>query len=138
MALNLSNPNEITKGDFLKAVKIHDYDIIESKKYDMLKKTLNETLEKSEKDELSKEEKDNSEIVKSELDSLNKITVLSEDFTKSILYVREKQIDFDKEGLEKGELGEIITAVSGTYLDTELNRKLNRVGEKYGEVKIEE
>lgn len=144
MALNLSNPKEMTRGDFEKMIKIHDIDVFESKKVEFLQKALNDTLEKSEKGELSEEnklsdeEKNNSEIVKAELDSLEKITVLNDDFSKSIFFVREKQVDFDKDGLEKGELGEIITAKSGTFLDTELNRKLERVGKKYGEVKNEE
>ncbi len=138
MALNLSNPGEITRGDFEKMVKIHDVDVFESKKVELLQKALSDTLEKSEKDELSTEEKNNSEIVKAELDSLEKITVLNDDFSKSIFFVREKQVDFDEDGLKKGDLGEIITAKSGTYLDTELNRQLDRVGKKYGEVKNEE
>lgn len=135
MTLNVSNPDEMTRGDFNKMVKIDDLEVFESKRVDNLQKSLSDTLEKAEKDELSDEEKNKSDIVKSELESLTKYTILNDDFSKSIYYTREKQIVFDEDGLEKGENGEIISAKSGTYLDTELNRKLNRVGEKFGEKK---
>ena len=52
---------------------------------------------------------------------------------KSIMYVRPKQVEWDEPELIKGEDGEEIEkARSGKYTDTPLNRKLGRVGQKYG------
>lgn len=55
-----------------------------------------------------------------------------QDIQKSIYYVREKQIEWDSEEFEKSEGGEILKARSGIYKDTALNRKMGRVGQRFG------
>lgn len=137
MHLNLTNPTEMTRDDFKRIVQLNNFEVFNSDKVDAMQKGLGETIQKSESGEISEEEKNKSDIIKAELGSLTKVIVLNDDLKKSEYFVRDKQVEFDEKGLEKGENGEIISAKSGTFIDTELNRKLNRVGEKFGEEKIE-
>lgn len=49
------------------------------------------------------------------------------DIQKSIYYIREKQIEW-----EKNNEGDLLKARAGTYTNTATNRRLHRVGSKYG------
>lgn len=62
--------------------------------------------------------------------------VLRDDFSKAVVYTRREQIAWD--GAERGEFGEILKARGGVYKLTGENKKLGRVGQKYGEVNSNE
>jgi hypothetical protein len=87
-------------------------------------------------DELQKSEYD---TMVAELRSFSAVDVYDQEgltITKSTVYVRPKQVEWDEQSIEKSEDGEEIEkARSGVYTDTALNRKLGRVGQKYGNKK---
>lgn len=62
--------------------------------------------------------------------SLNRQEIRNDDLTKSVVYWREQQVDWDK-----AENGTIMKARSGVYKDTPVNRKKGVVGMKYGQEK---
>ena len=65
--------------------------------------------------------------------SLSRVEVTNEDLTKSILFYREQQVEWDK-----AEDGTSMKARSGIYKDTPANRKKGIVGMRYGQVKKQE
>lgn len=73
--------------------------------------------------------------LKNEVAAFTKVEVWEEDkqstIVKSEYYIREKQVDFTDE-IVKSENGEDETITKGTYRDTALNRKLERVGAEFG------
>lgn len=106
---------------------------------------LKDTLVKAEVDELDEKEKSVVDEFNAEFTSFQKIQVISsptkDDLHKGLkydnFYIRERQVEFTEEiiksednGLEKGRVG--------IYTDTSLNRKLGRVGAKYGQHKQKE
>ena len=137
MGLNLTNSNELIREDFNKMVTINDFEVFSDQKVKVLQVNLDKIIEKSEKDELSEQDNDTSKILKAEIGSLLKFTIVNDDFSKSVLYVRPKQIGTKEDNIQKGELGEILDIKSGVYLDTELNRELGRVGKQLREVNEE-
>lgn len=64
--------------------------------------------------------------------SLNRVVVVNDDLTKSVVYWREQQVEWDK-----AEDGTLIKARSGVYKDTLANRKKGIVGQRYGGKKEE-
>jgi len=64
--------------------------------------------------------------------SLNRVTVVNDDLTKSVVYWREQQVEWDK-----AEDGTLMKARSGVYKDTLANRKKGIVGQRYGGKKEE-
>lgn len=64
--------------------------------------------------------------------SLNRVVVVNDDLTKSVVYWREQQIEWDK-----AENGTLMKARSGVYKDTPANRKKGIVGQRYGGKKEE-
>lgn len=64
--------------------------------------------------------------------SLNRVTVVNDDLTKSVVYWREQQVEWDK-----AEDGTLMKARSGVYKDTPANRKKGIVGQRYGGKKEE-
>lgn len=104
-----------------------------------------EVLQKGERGTLEDFEVPEYDILKAELASFVQIEVINPSqesqfrIEKSIMYVRPKQVEWDEPELIKGEDDtEIMKARSGRYKDTPLNRKLGRVGQKYGGEKKEE
>lgn len=65
--------------------------------------------------------------------SLSRVEVTNEDLTKSILFYREQQVEWDK-----AEDGTLMKARSGIYKDTPANRKKGIVGMRYGQAKKQE
>jgi hypothetical protein len=122
----ISNPQEIYEGDFNDMLKKGDFEVFSKSQIDSFLNDLGSILEKAEHSELDDDDKDKIEIAKAEIASFSKFTVLDNEFNKSLKYVRTRQIEWDK-----GEGEEIQKSDSGTYLDTNLNRSLNRVGLKY-------
>lgn len=62
--------------------------------------------------------------------SLNRVEVINDDLTKSIMFYREQQVEWDQD-----ENGVLMKARSGVYKDTPANRKKGIVGQRYGETK---
>lgn len=123
--LNITNRNEFTKQDFDKFVKDLNLEVFEFNKVQGFAKSINDLIKKSETEELSKSETDTIEKGTVEVQHLHKLVVVGEDLQKSIVYVRPQQIGWSEE-ITKSESGEEIT--KGVYLDTELNKALDRVG----------
>jgi len=90
-------------------------------------------------EELDEFQKSEYETMVEELRSFSAVDVYDQEgltIKKSKVYVRPKQVEFDEVTIEKSEDGEEIEkARSGVYTDTALNRKLGRVGQKYGSKK---
>ena len=130
-----TNPNEVTKSEWDKLVKSNEWEIYTPEQTATVFGNLTELLKKGEDAELIKS-------TTAELGALTKYTVnefVKGDIIKSDFYVTEKQIQWD-ETFEKSENGGNQT---GVFLDTSLNRELNRVGEtlekgKKAVVKVEE
>lgn len=59
--------------------------------------------------------------------SLNRVEVLNDDLTKSVMFYRESQIEWDRD-----ENGQLMKSCSGVYKDTPANRKKGIVGQRYG------
>ena len=113
--------------DFTEMVNINDLEVFEKSQVDHYINQLGSILEKSESSELTKEDKGVENLIKSELNSLSPYLVKSDDNTDVLMFVRKKQVEWDKD-----EEGNLMKGVCGIYLDTPLNRKLDRVGLKYG------
>lgn len=62
--------------------------------------------------------------------SLSRVEVINNDLTKSIMFYREQQVEWDR-----AEDGTLMKARSGIYKDTPANRKKGIVGQRYGETK---
>jgi hypothetical protein len=98
---------------------------------------IKETLQKSELDELNDIEKGEIDNFKEEINSFTPVEVISpndDSLQKGLKYetffIREQQVEWDK--VEKGLNDDIEKARSGVYKDTALNRKMGRVGSKFG------
>ena len=110
--------------EFFEQVKKNDWEVYTSDQIASFIK--DEVFNKS----LSEEDR---EVAAIEYSSLKKQEVVNEDMTKSIFYYRESQIEWDKT-----EDGTLMKARSGVYKDTPTNRRLKRVGKRYGSKKGEE
>jgi hypothetical protein len=130
------NQNEITKSEFDDMVKLKDLEVWSKHQVDSFIVDYGREIEKGEIDDftsLSEDQKDLFKSFEAEIKSLDKWIVTDYDdelrrINKSIIFTRDKQVDFD---LIENE-GELLKARSGVYRDTELNRKLDRVGKPFG------
>jgi len=129
--LEFTNPNEMSREHFDQMISVHNLEKHREISILGLHKSILGDIEKGEADELSEERKAEIDLVKAELNSLQRVVVCNDDLTKSIYYVREAQVEFSG-NVEKDEEGFITKAEKGSYLDTELNRTLGRVGKEYG------
>jgi hypothetical protein len=128
--------NTITKGDFLRMVKLHHLEVLTQAQLSQNTKVINGYMQKALTAELSADEVADSNAMISDVGSLQQWEVLRDDFTKAVVYTRREQVDW--EGAERGEFGELIKARGGVYKLTGENKKLGRVGQKYGEEKKED
>jgi len=122
--------NSITKDDFLKMVKLQHLEVITQNQLSHNTQIIKSYMEKSLVSELSDIEKSNANMLVEEVGSLQSWEVMRDDFTKAICYTRREQVDW--QDVERGEFGEIIKAKGGIYKPTSENKKLGRVGRKYG------
>lgn len=118
----ISNLNEIYKGDFDQMVAMQGLETFSKAAVDAFYNQFGDILQKSEENELSSEDKNQMELIKAEVNSLKMWEVLDDKFNKSVVFTRPSQIDIEK----------------GIYKDTALNRKMGRVGQKWGGKKEEE
>lgn len=122
--------NTITKSDFLTMVKLNHLEVLTQDQVTENCKLVQSYIRKSLVNELDEIEKADSNTIITELGFLEKWEVMRDDFSKSIVYTRRAQIDWEEP--EYGELGELVKAKGGVYKDTHENKKLGRVGQKYG------
>ena len=127
--------NTITKSDFLTMVKLNHLEVLTQDQVTENCKLVQSYIRKSLVNELDEIEKADSNTIVTELGFLEKWEVMRDDFSKAIVYTRRTQIDWEEP--EYGELGELVKAKGGVYKDTHENKKLGRVGQKYGEKKSE-
>lgn len=124
----ISNPNEVTKGEFDKLNKEESFDLFTPQQVSIVASELASLIKKAETSELTAEETD---LIKSgtiELKNLTKYTInemVSGRIVKNDVYTQPKQVKWE-ETLEKSENGANI--IKGVFLDTPLNQELNRVG----------
>lgn len=119
--------NNITRGDFEKSLKLQGLEAFTEEQVSAWVTGTRELIEKSEREELSDIEKSSIEEFKVDVLSLKRVTVVEDDLTKSTMFIRPAQVIWDVT-----EDGEILKARSGTYANTPENKKLGRVGQKYG------
>lgn len=112
---NVSNLNEIHKSDFDTMVALNGLEVFNHAAVNAFFNQFGNILEKGEENELTSEDKSNMALIKAEINSLKRHVVINDKFEKSIAYTRPIQVDIEK----------------GIYLDTDLNRKLNRVGKTF-------
>jgi hypothetical protein len=124
----------ITKGDFLTMVKLNHLEVLTQEQLDRNTQILKSYMEKALTSELSEGEKGNADAMIDDVASFQKWCVLRDDFSKAIVYTRREQIAWDEP--ERGEFGEILKARGGVYKPTAENKKLGRVGQKYGEHEV--
>lgn len=125
--------NTITKGDFLTMVKLNHLEVLTQAQLSQNTKVIHAYMQKALTAELSAEEVADGNAMISDVGHLQQWEVLRDDFTKAVVYTRPEQVLW--EDAERGEFGEIVKAKSGTYKLTTENKKLGRVGQKYGESK---
>jgi hypothetical protein len=124
-----NNATLIYHKDFTSMVEVNDLEVFEKSQVDYYLNQLGSVLEKSESFELTVEDKEKETLIKSELNSLSVYLVKSDDNTDTLKFVRTKQVDWNKD-----EEGNLMKGISGTYLNTQLNRELGRVGLDYDNV----
>lgn len=130
----------LTQNKFDKMIVERGFEVYSQKQFNDFIESNREILVKGEQGDFSDElEKGEYENLKEEIRSFSPIEVVTQSeesrfrIEKSIVLVREKQVEFDEPELIKGEDGEMIEkARGGVYTNTSLNRKLGRVGQKYG------
>lgn len=124
---------EITHSEFEKSCKLFGYETFSDKQVETYIQDAKLLIEKSEKEELNDIEKSQLDEFNVNCASLKQINVVNDDLTKSLIYFRPAQVIWDKD-----ENGEIMKSRAGTYADTPQNKKLGRVGQKFGGQKQEE
>jgi hypothetical protein len=125
--------NTITKGDFLQMVKLNHLEVLTQEQLSRNTQILKTYMEKALVSDLSDVEKGEANVIIDEVGSFQQWCVLRDDFSKAIVYTRPEQIAWDEP--ERGEFGELLKARGGVYKPTGENKKLGRVGQKYGEGK---
>lgn len=124
----ITNKNEITKGEFDELNEINDFDQFSREQVTQEFLGLAALIKKAESEEISDDEVDIIKSTTAELKSLTKYTInekVDGRIVKSDVYVMPKQVKWFDD-LEKSETGETIE--KGIFLDTDLNRELERVG----------
>jgi len=123
------NKNEITKSEYDQLKELRKFDEFTPEQVLSAKLSIHSLIKKGETQELTQDELD---IIKSGTEELNNLTrytineMINGRICKSDIYVQPMQVMWE-DTLEKSLDGETIK--KGIYLDTELNRKLDRVGD---------
>ena len=128
----------LTREELDKLIKSNDLERYTQQQFKQFVESNEEILIKGEKDELDDIEKSEYDTLIAELQSFTTVNVFDyapeskNRIIKSIEFVRPKQVEWDE--IEKSEEA-FSKARAGIYTDTPLNRKLGRVGQKYGSKK---
>jgi hypothetical protein len=127
----------VSKKDFDLFVRDNNPEVFNQEAVSNWISDIKETLQKSELDELNDIEKGEIDNFKEEINSFTPVEVISpndDPLQKGLKYetffIREQQVEWDK--VEKGLNDDIEKSRSGVYKDTALNRKMGRVGSKFG------
>lgn len=133
------NTLSLTQSEFDKLMKSADFEQYTKEQFDSFIISNEELLIKangtSELDDLEKSEYN---IINSEINSFSMVEVwglkegTKSDIQKSVCYIRPKQVEWTEELIKSEGSDEMIKSKSGVYTDTYLNRKLGRVGQRYG------
>lgn len=134
---------KITSKQFEELKRLYNPEIFTEAQMGAWVEGLKDTLTKAEVDELDEMEKAVVDEFNHEFMSFVKVQVISapseSELSKGLKYdnffIREKQVEWT-EAIEKSEDGAEEKTRTGIYLDTKLNREMNRVGLVFGE-KIE-
>ncbi len=127
--VNITNSNELTKTEFDKQREENNWDVYSKAQVGEFALKAGELIAKSQKEELSPEEGEILKSIQTELKHTKKIVInenKSGRICKGIVYVQEPQVEW-VESIEKSIDGK--PYAKGTFLDTPLNRELDRVGE---------
>lgn len=134
---------KISKQDWEKFVRDNNPEIFTEDQINFWIESNKEILLKAETDDIQDKDKKLVEDFRTELSHFTKVEVMGENPDKlqkallhEIFYIREQQVKWDE--IEKGGGDDINKARGGVYADTSLNRKLGRVGQRYGGVKKED
>lgn len=122
--------NTLTKAEFDELKKDQNWEVFTENQIKNYTIHVANLIAKSQKNELSEQENKNLTIGKAEISSFQSIKIVENingHIVKSMVWVTPKQIEFT-DTLEKSENGEAIQ--KGIFLDTDLNRKLGRVGQE--------
>ena len=125
---------KVAKQDWDKFIRDNNPEVFTETHINQWIESNKELLQKSEANELTEEEGVLAENFKTELNHFTRIAVMGphpDPLQKSLnietFYIREQQVDWDK-----AEDGEIEKSRGGVYKDTSMNRKLGRVGQRFG------
>jgi hypothetical protein len=131
---------KITSEQFEELKRLHSPEVFTEAQMNAWVEGLKDTLVKAEVDELDEQEKAVVDEFNHEFTSFVKVQVIStpsdSDLSKGLKYdnffMREKQVEWTDD-IQKSEDGEDkVMGRTGTYLDTKLNRDMNRVGLVFG------
>lgn len=133
----------LTSEQFEELKRIHNPEIFTEAQMGAWVEGLKDTLVKAEVDELDEQEKAVVDEFNHEFTSFVKVEVISRpsesELSKGLKYdnffIRDKQVEWSGEDIIKSTDGveEVISRRTGIYLDTKLNREMNRVGLVFGE-----
>lgn len=122
--------NTITREDFEKSARLNDLEVFTEQEVKAWLGDNKKLIEKSEVDELDEIEKGELNDFMIDSKSLNRVIVIENDLTKSVMFYRPSQVKWDKD-----EEGNLMKARSGVYKDTPYNRKKGIVGMRFGQTK---
>lgn len=135
--------NKITKENFDFMVKNKGLEQFTQQEFSNFIESNKGLVEKATTNQLGEDGAKAFEEFKEEINSFTVYDVLSKGenggpLKHEIMYVREEQVKWDPQEFEKSEDGEKIEkARGGVYKDTVHNRKLGRVGQRFGGIKKE-
>jgi len=132
------NNLNLTHTELDNLVKSNDLEEFSTSQFGSFLTSNEELLIKGERGDLEDFEKSEYQEIFDEIRSFTSVDVYiknkdSNRIEKSVVFIRRKQVEW--EPIEKSEDGEIMKARSGTYTNTPENKKLGRVGAKYGSKK---
>lgn len=136
---------KIARQDWAKFVRDNNPEAFTEEQITQWIESNKEILIKSEANELSEEDQKFVDDFRTEINHFTKVEVMGENPDKLIkalqyetFYIREQQIKWDEEIVKSEDGKETIEKVrAGVYEDTSLNRKLGRVGQRFGSKKSE-
>lgn len=96
-----TNLNEMTAQEFDVIKKSEQYEIFSQTSVNKFIEEASNLLEKGENNELTEEGFEKLDLIKAELGTLSVVTVLGEDFKKSIMYLRKKQVASEENKTEE-------------------------------------
>ena len=128
MDFNFTNANEMTKEEFESQKNFNHWQVFTADQVKMYGVEVAKMISKATVNELSPEEQDMVKVGKTELKHLKEVRIVEKvdnHIVKSVVYVQEPQTRVE-DTLEKSTDGTPVQKI--TFLNTELNQELGRVG----------